>query len=322
MREDLLKELEAEYETRRDRNEREENARREKIRNDYPQIENAVEEREELVFGTIRRILDGKTGTGKLKEDMEKMNARISGLLLENGLPEDYLAPVYSCPFCRDTGYTGDTVRTPCECLKKAYKRKIREQIGLGKTGNESFETYSEDLIPNEPIPGTGLTQRQISRYAREQCEKWADRYPHVQHRDILLTGGSGLGKTFLMHSMAGRLIERGEDVLLVSAYTFLQMARKSHFEAENGVQDLMEVPVLMLDDLGSEPLMQNVTVEQLFHLINERQARGLSTVISTNLTLQELKERYTERIASRLNNPKNCLILTLAGKDLRKLER
>ena len=79
---------------------------------------------------------------------------------------------------------------------------------------------------------------------------------------------------------------------------------------------------MLMLDDLGSEPLMQNITVEQLFHLVNERQRRGLSTVISTNLTLPELKDRYTERIVSRLNDPKNCQIIVLEGRDLRKAAR
>ena len=121
---------------------------------------------------------------------------------------------------------------------------------------------------------------------------------------------------------MAARLVERGKNVLIVSAYTFLQIARKSFFEADSGIRELIDIPVLILDDLGSEPLMQNVTVEQLFNLINERQSKGLSTVVSTNLTLQELRERYTERVASRLNNPRNCLILTLAGKDLRKLER
>ena len=138
----------------------------------------------------------------------------------------------------------------------------------------------------------------------------------------MLLTGPSGLGKSFLMHAMAARLIERGINVLMISAYSFLQMARKSHFEAEDGVRELMDVPVLMVDDLGSEPLMQNITVEQLFHLINERQRRGLSTVISTNLTLPELKDRYTERIVSRLNDPKNCQIIVLEGRDLRKVER
>ena len=73
-----------------------------------------------------------------------------------------------------------------------------------------------------------------------------------------------------------------------------------------------------MIDDLGSEPLMQNVTVEQLFNLLNERLNRGLSTVISTNLTMEELQSRYTERIASRLRDRNNWKVITLEGKDIR----
>ena len=322
MREDLLNELEAEYADQRARNERTEAERRENIRRNYPDIEAAVEERETLVFGTIRKILDGNASAENLSERMDHINRSIGRMLQEKGLPADYLFPVYRCAKCRDTGYTGDPVREPCECMKNAYQKKLRNRIGLGENERETFENFNDGLIPDEKVNGTGITQRQLSLIARDQCEQWANTFPEVRQRDLLLTGGSGLGKTFLLRAMAERLIERGQNVLLVSAYTFLQMARKSYFEAEAGVSELMEVPVLMLDDLGSEPLMQNITVEQLFLLINERQIRGLSTVISTNLTLQELRERYTERIASRLNNPRNCLILTLAGKDLRKLEK
>ena len=91
---------------------------------------------------------------------------------------------------------------------------------------------------------------------------------------------------------MANRLIERGMNVLTVSAYQFFQSARESYFERENSLDELMDVPVLMMDDLGSEPLMKNVTVELLFSLLNERLIRGKATVISTNLTLEELRER------------------------------
>ncbi len=321
MREDLLNELKDEYETIRSANEKEEAERRSRINRNYPEIASLVQERENLVFGTIKKILHGTAEAENLPEKMENLNRLIEQKLLKSGLPADYLSPVYRCAVCKDTGYTGEPVREPCECLKKAYQQKIRDRIGLGKNASETFEKYDSSLIPDEPV-SNGVTQRQLTGIARDKCEKWADRYPDVQQRDILLTGGSGLGKTFLMRAMAARLIERGQNVLIVSAYTFLQMARKSHYESENGVQELMEVPVLMVDDLGSEPLMQNITVEQLFFLINERQNRGMSTVISTNLTLQELRERYTERVASRLNNPKNCMILTLAGRDLRKFER
>ena len=322
MREDLLNELTAEYEAQRARNDREENARRDKIRRDFPDIEKRLLEREGLVFGTIRNILDGNAGAENLTEKMQALNDEIEQMLRENGLPADYLSPVYKCAKCRDTGYTGDPVREPCECLKRAYQQKLRDLIGLGKNAEETFETYNAQIIPEVPVGDSEITPRDLSKIARTCCEKCADSYPEVQSRDMLLTGPSGLGKSFLMHAMAARLIERGINVLMISAYSFLQMARKCHFEAEDGVRELMDVPVLMVDDLGSEPLMQNITVEQLFHLINERQRRGLSTVISTNLTLPELKDRYTERIVSRLNDPKNCQIIVLEGRDLRKVKR
>jgi len=322
MREDLLNELMAEYEVQRARNEREEADRRERIRREYPEIEKKVSEREGLIFGTIHRILDGEAKAEDLTAKMEELNGTIGKMLREAGLSEDYLAPVYRCAQCRDTGYTGELIREPCECLKKAYQAKIREKIGLGITRTQTFESFDIEYIPNEIIGKSGLTQRDFSLHARNECENWADLYPNVQKRDILLSGGSGLGKTFLMNAMTERLIERGINVLMVSAYTFLQTARKSYFDAENGIKDLLEVPVLMLDDLGSEPLMQNITVEQLFHLINERQNRGLSTIISTNLPIPNLRERYTERIVSRLTDKNNCIVLTLEGQDLRKVAR
>ena len=100
----------------------------------------------------------------------------------------------------------------------------------------------------------------------------------------------------------------------------FFQSARESYFERENSLDELMEVSVLMMDDLGSEPLMKNVTVELLFSLLNERLIRGKATVISTNLTLEELRERYTERIVSRINDPRTSLVIALEGQDLRKV--
>ena len=152
----------------------------------------------------------------------------------------------------------------------------------------------------------------------RAICEKWANEYPRSMYRDLVLTGSTGLGKTFLLRSMAERLIERDVNVLLISAYRMLDILRKSYFENDQGSGELLSADVLMIDDLGSEPLMQNVTVEQLFNLLNERQNRNLSTVISTNLEMAKFRERYTERIASRLRDSRSCKILNLLGKDIR----
>ena len=131
MREDLLNELTAEYEAQRARNDREEAARRERIRREYPEIQRKVAEREELVFGTIRGYLNGNAKAENLSGKMAELNENISRMLQDCGLPADYLEPVYRCALCRDTGYTGELIRDPCDCLKKAYQEKLREKVAF-----------------------------------------------------------------------------------------------------------------------------------------------------------------------------------------------
>ena len=271
-----------------------------------------------MIFGTLRDILNGKADTEGLPEKMEALSAQIRVKLTENGFPADYLAPVYRCPICKDTGKTGELIKEPCECLKKAYQRKLRDRIGLAGDRKETFETFDLNVFPDEKIPGLDFTQREMMQLYKTVCEKWANEYPEAEYRDLLLTGSTGLGKTFLLRAMAERLIERDINVLIISAYKMLEILRKHYFENDDSADELLDAQVLMIDDLGSEPLMQNVTVEQLFNLLNERQNRNLSTVISTNLEMAKFRERYTERIASRLRDSRSCKVISLLGKDIR----
>lgn len=319
MREELLREIEAELDDLRRSNEQEEISRKAAILRNEPEIAALLTQREQLIQGTLRDMLRGQAKAEDLPGKMAVISAEIRAALHRKGYAENYLAPIYRCEKCRDSGYEGDVVKTPCTCLIARYKEKIKEQMGLDAEGNETFERFDLNVFPDSPLSGSEITQRNMMESVRTLCENWANQYPENRRRDVLLIGKSGLGKTFLMHCMANRLLERGKEVRLISAYSFLQTARKSFFENDRGTDELMETPVLFLDDLGSEPLMQNVTIEQLFNLINERQARRLSTVISTNLSIKELRTRYTERIASRLTDSRNCLVVTLEGQDVRR---
>ena len=318
MREDLLKELESEYDRIRFENEREEVRRLEQIRLKEPEIHDLVRQREKLVFGTLRGILDKTAETGDLPEKMSRISAAIRNKLAEKGYPEDYLSPVYRCPVCKDTGRVGEPVKEPCACLKKAYQQKLRETIGLDSRQEETFETFDLNVFPDEKIPGQPFSQRELMQVHLATCRKWAEEYPECTYRDLLLTGSTGLGKTFLLHAMAEKLIEKDVNILLVSAYRMLEILRKSYFDNDQRSNELLEAEVLMIDDLGSEPLMQNVTVEQLFYLLNERQMKNRPTVISTNLDMAKFRERYTERIASRLRDSRYCKVLNLVGRDIR----
>lgn len=318
MREKLLKELETEYDRIRAQNERTEDTRREKIRTEYPEIHALVQERQELVRRGLRAILDKNEAADRIPEKMVKLTADIREKLTAAGFPPDYLAPVYRCPVCKDTGKVGELIREPCKCLKKAYQIKLREEIGLKSDRQETFENFDLSIFPDDLLPGRNYSQRQQMDIARDDCQEWANHFPEAEPRNLLLTGKSGLGKTFLLHAIAERLIERDVNVMIISAYKMLEIVRKAYFSNEETADEIADAEVLMIDDLGSEPLMQNVTVEQLFNLLNERQNKGLSTIISTNLTMPEFKERYTERIASRLRERTYWKVITLEGKDIR----
>lgn len=318
MRDDLIRALEIEYDQIRAENEREEIYRKERIRREFPDIYDLTSQREELVFGTLRDILNRNAETDTLQARMKELSLKIRQKLQENHLPEDYLSPVYRCSICRDTGYTGSPVKSPCECLKKAYQQKLRLEIGLAENERETFEQFDCSLFSAEKLPGRNYSQRELMERCKQICEEWSDAYPQVPYRDLLLTGKSGLGKTFLLRAMADRLIRRDVHVLMISAFRLLEISRKSYFSNEDTSTELTDADVLIIDDLGTEPLMQNVTIEQLFNLINERQSLGKSTLISTNLDMAEFRNRYTERIASRMLDRKNCKILSLEGKDIR----
>ncbi len=319
MREDLLKEALLDLEEDRRRNEETNLRRIREIRREAPEIAGLLDRRENMIGGGVRGILAGKTLPEDLPERMEEISGLIRRELVRKGYPEDYLTPVFSCPVCRDTGLVGDRIRERCECVRKRYQKKLRRAIGLQENGRETFETFDLNVFPDEKTERSAYTQREAMKVIRETCERWADACPDQTPRDLILSGPSGLGKTFLLHAMANRLIERDVQVLLMSAYSFLEIARRSYFEGGGQLEELIGTQVLMLDDLGSEPLMQNVTIEQLFNLINERQRRNLTTVISTNLNQEELKNRYTERIASRLTDQRNCLYIPIKGRDIRR---
>ena len=320
MRNTILQELHAEYEQRQQQNQREEARRRMQAEAACPEIGQVLDARQNLIFGTLRGILEGKASAEDIPVKMDVLNRRLSSLLRQHGFAEDFLDPVCQCPVCGDTGYVGEIVRENCECFNQAFYARMYQRMGLSESTQQSFETFDQNVFSVEKLPGKTYSQRELMTVIRRTCEQYADNYPNIQVKDMLLMGQSGLGKTYLMHAMAKRLIQRGQNVLIISAYKFLETARKAYMSGNTDDLDaLVDADVLMVDDMGAEPLMENITIVQWFNLINERQLRGKGTIISTNLMEDELRRRYTERIASRLMNNTQCRLIQFAGEDVRR---
>ncbi len=320
-RDQILGRLQQEYAFRREENLRLFEERREAACEKCPGLRELLQARHDAVMNGVRSSLlsqdKAPDKNATLPVRIEKLNHKIAQTLEAGGLSADALQPVYTCELCRDEGYVYDPSRRMCDCMKKELDRRIMAESGLNEqTG--TFDKFDETLFSNEPDEN-GVIQRKVAISNRNICQRYADSFPDTQTRDLLLMGKSGLGKTFLLQSIAHRMAERGYLPTYTSAYRLFEAARRAYME-NNGdsLVPFMNATLLLIDDLGTEPLMNNVTVTQLFNLLNERQLAGRHTVISTNLTLSELRDRYTERITSRFLDATGCTRLTFTGGDVR----
>lgn len=321
-RDQLVLALQQEYAHRREDNLRRFEEKTDAACERCPGLRELLNTRHSMVMRGVRTgILNaGKatTANAELPSAMANINERIAQALRAGGLDKDYLQPVYTCALCRDEGYTYTPSRRMCSCMAGELNRRMLAELGLSD-GRQTFENFDESLFSAE-ADARGASQLQLALLAKRVCMAYADSFPATETRNLLITGKSGLGKTFMLHAIAHRLVERGVMPAYTSAYHMLEVARRAYMENNSDyMAGMMAAPLLLIDDLGTEPLMQNITVTQLFNLLNERQLAARHTVISTNLDMSELKERYTERITSRLMDASAWRKLTLVGDDVRK---
>ena len=250
-----------------------------------------------------RRIstLESKTRLNAIAREEQTI---LAGL----GLPEDELRLHYRCLACRDTGWIGNAPKRPCAC------RLLKREALSGEAGinqRETFAHFSEAIYPDE-------VQRKRALNAKKLCEVYADALPTPEKPNLLILGMPGLGKSYLGNAVGYAAISRGLDACRVTAYRFVQDMLTDIREHTGNAKRYATVPLLILDDLGSEPEIPNVSTEWLFAVVNERSLSSRPTVCITNLSLSELQIRYGERVMSRLCDKNATVALKLTGANLR----
>lgn len=273
----------------------------------------------ELSRDAISGELDADALSKKGYEKVMQLKAKAEAELAKAGYTPADLAPDYECPLCEDTGFVGEIKKQRCSCVQKELMRRLYDQAGIG---GQTFENFDLGIFPEIPVKG-GESQRKWMESAKRLGERYAEGFPNNRRKNLLMTGYPGLGKTYLMNCIAARILDKGYSVMRLTAYRMFEIMRKYHRGQDAGeMEDMLTVDLLTIDDLGTEPMMENITVEYLFTLLNERRVNGLSTLIATNFDLQGLALRYTERVASRLADTQNSLVLNFDGMDLRRESR
>lgn len=244
-------------------------------------------------------------------------------LLLANGYPENYLTLHYRCPDCRDTGYVGELIKEKCSCLIQQLVERSYRYSELSGLDKENFDTFDADVFPDLPLPGTNLTQKEYMKQLKNVLWKYQEEYPHNSKKNLLFTGKTGLGKTFLLNCLAKAILDKGSTVLKITSYNLFEHLFRSGFsdsEAEPLMikESIFKVDALIIDDLGTETRRNNFTAEELFNILNERYLQRKHTFLSTNLSLADLREYYSDRVTSRLFDVQNTMIIRFQGRDIR----
>lgn len=304
------------YEQTRDANCRLLEKRREEVYRQIPEYRQLEDSVGSVSLQKARCLLDGdSTALSALHDFVAELAGQKKALLKEAGFPEDYLEPIYTCADCRDTGYldTQDCRKEKCHCLRQQEISILYAQSNIQDIiSRENFSSLSYEYYRGEDL--------ERFQGAVKICKEFVQNFAQ-SYRNLFFYGTVGTGKSFLSGCIARELLIQGHSVIYFSSAGLFDTLARYTFDAKaketlyNFCEDLYNCELVIMDDLGTE-VTNSFVASQLFSCLNERHLRRKSTVISTNLSLEELRDRYSDRVFSRITS--NYTICKLTGPDIR----
>ncbi|MBO4592204.1 MAG: ATP-binding protein [Eubacterium sp.] len=295
------------------------NSRIDEIYSKIPEIKNIDDSLSDIAISEAKNRLMGNPKDEALSEKLGTLSEKKKELLRQNGFPEDYLEPIFNCPICKDWGEIDGKV---CSCVRNLRVSELYKRSNLKNVfERENFSTFSLDNYSKVTDPQRGRSPHENATHILKKAKTFVDNFDK-EHGNILIYGSTGLGKTFLSNCIAKALLDKGHSVLYLSANELFEdilstyiMSHSRSSALEAIYNYLYSSDLLIIDDLGTE-VMSSFTRSQLFEIINKRMLSNLSTIITTNLDLETLQDRYTERVMSRF--AKSYVLYPLFGDDIR----
>lgn len=254
---------------------------------------------------------------GKDTAELDEKTAALENELQSVIEAEVALLPVF-CTICGDKGIT--THGTYCKCfLDELYRSLYGALPPQGTQGGPSFEAFDETLFDDRAELKNRKTQRDWMLLIRDICRAYIADFPRTKKPNMLLSGSAGLGKSWTLSCMARAAWGRGIDVLYIRAGELFQSFFAHRMGEEIPLSFLHSADLMLIDDLGTEPITQNVSTEYFYDLLNKRMEGKKHTVIASNIRkLSDFSRQYGERIASRLGSWNEWQLIMFEGQDVR----
>lgn len=323
----VYKEVQREFDLKRQKALLESDIRKEKLLENEPKFKELIDKKNRLAINLSKTVLTAK-GIDKqiAKENLEiklsEIENDIKKLMKTLDLPEDYLKPKFECKRCNDTGYINDEIR--CNCFTQRIVNLTYKQNNMLKLKDENFNTFDIAFFSNKKDKEKYQSDKsplenieEIKKISKAFCDNILD----SKQKNLLFVGKAGTGKTFMSSCIANEAVNSGYTVLYQTAPLLMDMLIEAKFASlkdeikKEQYDRVFDVDLLIIDDLGTENI-NNIKFTELFNIINTRLLKDKKTIISTNLTLSDLAKEYDERVMSRLIG--NYIICRFFGEDIR----
>ncbi len=277
---------------------------------EHPEYSSLEYKKRTLAFEIGKNEVMGVDSTALRKEYDKTVKEQVLALK-KIGFSASDITPNYNCQKCKDSGYVDGEL---CDCVKAAYEKKLLSMLQLNYIPDFSFSDFDYSVFDKNS--GDRMKKLYLA------CEKFCDVFPYTNVQNLIFLGNTGTGKTCLISAIANDLLKKKFSVIYLTAFELSQTMLHYHIADVNnkkGILDsFLDCDLLVIDDLGTEPIYKNVTLEYFFLIINQRNLDKKHTLVSSNLTLNEMIDRYGERIFSRITDKSKSKIVHVNNSDLR----
>ena len=288
-----------------------------------------LDKRKQELFSSNKRLEEIDNNTtflDSLRNKIDTLKNEKNTIIKNLNIDDDFFKPHFECNLCNDTGYVQDGYNfNLCSCIKQKLFDIEYNKSNVGNLEKDNFDNFNLNVYSNtinEDLYSSNLSPRDNIKNIKKIALSFINNFDNSNEKNLLFTGNTGLGKTFLSNCIANELLKKGKTVLYQTASVMLDSIIDYRFNKNSSIdmyENILTVDLLIIDDLGTE-CMNSMKFSELFNIINTRLLNQnnhiTKTIISTNLNLQELSQKYDERIFSRFVGYYN--ICRFFGEDIR----